>query len=260
MPVTLEVPNKELTPQMERHSGGRSGRRKKRMVWRRKGVADGRRKGGELRAVESGTALCSLLSYAPALPPPQHPHLHPYSLPVWPLLHSGLAGMLTSTPTHPPPLSVSHPSFSYKIRRNKGEAATHCYKLAALYDCLWMWIMFPPKVTEKKLLNQRILPSVLMYFSRSATVWLKISLQAAEGKSDSTWGSIKTHRFGSADLSVIPVRIIPASRAGVCTDWDQEKHSNTVSVEANSSKSNLCKICVQGKCLQSGRVVKNITF
>lgn len=39
MPMTLELPNKELTPQMERHSGGRSGRRGKRMVWRRKGVA-----------------------------------------------------------------------------------------------------------------------------------------------------------------------------------------------------------------------------
>lgn len=81
----------------------------------------GWRKGGELKAVESGTTLCSLICYAPALPPPQHPHLHPCSLSIRPLLHTGLAGMLTFTPTHP--LSVSHPSFSCKIGRNKGEAA-----------------------------------------------------------------------------------------------------------------------------------------
>lgn len=59
-------------------------------------------------------------------------------------------------------------------------------------------------------------------WSRSTTVWLKISLRTVEGKSDSTRGSIKTHRFSSADLSPIPARINSASRAGVCTDWDQE--------------------------------------
>lgn len=85
-------------------------------------MAGSRRKGGELRAVESGTALCSLLCYAPALPPPQHPHLRPCSLPVRPLLRSGLAGMLTFTRTHP--LCISHPSLSCKIGRNKGEAAS----------------------------------------------------------------------------------------------------------------------------------------
>lgn len=102
-----KLPNKELTPHMEKHDGGGgSGRRRQRMVRRRKGVAGGRRKGGELRAVESGT-LCSSLCYAPALLLPQHPHLHPCSPTARPLLSSGLAGMLTFTRTHP--LNISHP-------------------------------------------------------------------------------------------------------------------------------------------------------
>lgn len=115
-----KLPNKELTPHMEKHDGGGgSGRRRERMVRRRKGVAGGRRKGGELRAVESGT-LCSSLCYAPALLPPQHPHLHPCSPTARPLLSSGLAGMLTFTRTHP--LNISHPSFSCKTGRHKREA------------------------------------------------------------------------------------------------------------------------------------------
>ncbi len=160
--MAVELPNKELTPQMERHSGGGSGRRRKRMVWRRKGVAGGRRKGGELRAVESGTALCSLLCYAPALPPPQHPHLHPCSLPVRPLLRSGLAGMLTFTRTHP--LCISHPSFCCKIGRNKGEAASPVTSCGFVWPevCLWMWITLVLEVTEKKE-KERNLPSVLSW-------------------------------------------------------------------------------------------------
>lgn len=230
MPVALELPNKELTPQMERHGGGGSGRRK-RMVWRRKGVAGGRRKGGELRAVESGT-LCSSLCYAPALLPPQHPHLHPCSLTVRPLLRSGLAGMLTFTRTHP--LNISHPSFSCKIEKNKREA------VFSVTSCLWMWIMLVLKVACKTSETEKCtFCDVLVYLS--AIVWLKISLLAAEGKSDSTRGSIKTHRLSSADLRLIPVRIIPASRAGVCADWEQDKYSHTVPVGTDSSKSNLFK-------------------
>ena len=117
--MALEVPNKELTPQMERHGAGCGG--------------DGGGVGGEgvgwcegekewlaagKKVVSSGLwnqELFALYSvYAPA-PPPQHPHLHPCFLTVRPLLCSGLAGMLAH------PLYISHPSLSCKknMGRNK---------------------------------------------------------------------------------------------------------------------------------------------
>lgn len=103
-----------------------------------------------------------------------------------------------------------------------------------------MWITLVLKTSESE---KYIWCDVLVNLSRSATVWLKISLRAAaaEAKSDSTRGSIKTHRFSGADLRLIPARIIPASRAGVCTEREREEYSHTVPVETDSSKSNLCK-------------------
>lgn len=159
MPMTLRLPNKELTPQIQRYSKERSGRR--RMVWRRKGVAGSKLKGGELRAVESGTAVCSLLCYAPALPPPQHPHLHPCSLLVQPLLHSGPAGMLTFNP-HPPPLYFSALLLLHNGEKERGSSSVPCYRLPAISFvwpavCLWMR-------------NQRKLPSVPSF------TWVEVPL------------------------------------------------------------------------------------
>lgn len=153
MPVTVELPNKELTPQMQRYSEGRSGRRRKRMVWRRKGVAGSKLKGGELRAVESGTAICSLVCYAPALLSPQHPHLHPCSLPIQPLLHSSPAGMLTFNP-HPPPLYFSPLLLLHN--REKEEVAS------LLWACL-PWALFDQRsICECKIRESYLLCHLLL--------------------------------------------------------------------------------------------------
>lgn len=136
MPMAAALPNKELTPQMERPGVvGGSGRRGKRMVWRRKGVAGGRHKGGELRAVESGTP-CSSLYYAPALLPPQHPHLRPCSLTVRPLVE--LECWLSPAPT---PSTFLTPPSSWRIRRNKREAeffsCCECESCLCLKETEW---------------------------------------------------------------------------------------------------------------------------
>ncbi|KAK5907416.1 hypothetical protein CesoFtcFv8_005269 [Champsocephalus esox] len=118
MPMALELPSKELTPQMERHSGvGGKGRR-----W-----CEGEKEwlAAVTKVVSSGLwnqELLFALCYAPALPPPQHPRLHPCSLPqttsapLWP-------GWNADFHPHPPPLHFS-PLLLLQNRGNKGDAAS----------------------------------------------------------------------------------------------------------------------------------------
>lgn len=121
MPTALEEPNKELTPQMESHDVGGGGGE-----WEEKeedGVKEKKEwlaavalKGGELRVVESGTALRSLTQLHPcttttATPtPPPMLFTRMTSAPLWSSWNADFS-------QHPPP-----PCFSpYLLLQNKEE-------------------------------------------------------------------------------------------------------------------------------------------
>lgn len=79
---TLGANHPETTQQRVNTSDGETWWREEWEERKEDGVkqkGSGWRKGGELKAVESGTTLCSYTLLRPALPPPQHPHLHPCS-------------------------------------------------------------------------------------------------------------------------------------------------------------------------------------
>lgn len=98
MPMVLELPNKELTPQMERHGGGGGEGR---------GWCEGEKEGlvAGAKVVSSGLwnqELFALYSATPLHYRHRNTHTSTHALyQVRPLLRSGLAGMLTFTRTHP---------------------------------------------------------------------------------------------------------------------------------------------------------------
>lgn len=174
MPILLKLPNKELTPQMKRMGGGRMG------GGGGGGWCEGEKEwpAASSKVVSSGLwnqelpgRRCSLLCYTPALPPPQHPHLHPHDL------CSTLLWLECRLST-PPPFSVTcspSPVFSprKKVEKRRGSSATsssfssRLWQYAAASLPARTWITFISKVTQK---NFWIRGNYLWYFCTSAKV------------------------------------------------------------------------------------------
>lgn len=217
MQVAVQLSNKELTSQMDRHDGGR-GERGEGEEKEKDGVKE-KRSGWQSAKVVSSGRWNQELFFALYCATPLHYHhrnTHTSTPALYPCDRCSTVVEPECWFSPPPTTNSLFVSFLEKLGDMKRRSSILGSVMLSHFHHL-----FSIDVREKRVKNELFSFGVLNQKYPSGTK--NIPQSSREWKSNSTQSSIKTHRCCSSGLGVTPLRIIPASQTVVFSETKTSK-------------------------------------